>query len=544
MWNYNYLTGPGGATNKRGYHLVKQVEEQIYLSDAFVSPSTQASMDAISKIGSVSTDGKWLYAFYKGTMYVLPMELTNWNGFTADYTYTYSNNSEAKAYDSKVAGDYLYVLHGNAATSSQVEKQYQSQFSYLDKINISDPTNPYTEWSQQIDEEYGGYKFEIVGNRAYIATQSYDPTLSGTKKGGIITVELDGVVTGHANIANLKTDQAKVMMNLGVGGNAKIDGNLNIGNSVRINKDLSVGGLVNIRPPRGFNNSTTSKWGEGFLKIGSFGEFAFASADSETAGSYNFKMYDPDKPNNNDAAISIDSWYGGANYLAFGMKDRVYINTHDADSLVTFGRFGKNDQFRIYLDGWTDSIPSPLSPPTGDPGFWFDGDVHVKGNLSKGTGSFVIDHPLESKKNTHKLRHSFIEGPYADNIYRGKTQLSSGTASINLDSEFNMSEGTFEALNREIQCFTSNETGWSNVRGSVNGNVLTIECQDSSSSDEISWLVIGERKDPEIMNSNSTDENGRIITEFEKIAEVEFNLQKSDPMNNPIPTDEDSEGEA
>jgi hypothetical protein len=107
-----------------------------------------------------------------------------------------------------------------------------------------------------------------------------------------------------------------------------------------------------------------------------------------------------------------------------------------------------------------------------------------------------------------------------------------------------MSEGTFEALNREIQCFTSNETGWSNVRGSVNGNVLTIECQDSSSSDEISWLVIGERKDPEIMNSNSTDENGRIITEFEKIAEVEFNLQKSDPMNNPIPTDEDSEGEA
>jgi len=46
------------------------------------------------------------------------------------------------------------------------------------------------------------------------------------------------------------------------------------------------------------------------------------------------------------------------------------------------------------------------------------------------------------------------------------------------------------------------------------------------------------------MNTNSTDENGRIITEFEKAPEVDSDLQKSDPMNNPIPTDEDSEGEA
>ena len=127
MWNYNYGTGPGSSTNKRGYHLVKQVEEQIYLSETLVSPSTQANEGAISKIGSVSTDGKWLYAFYKGTMYVFPMELTNWNDFTADYTYTYSTNSEAKAYDSKVAGDYLYVLHGNAATLLQAEKQYQAE---------------------------------------------------------------------------------------------------------------------------------------------------------------------------------------------------------------------------------------------------------------------------------------------------------------------------------------------------------------------------------------------------------------------------------
>jgi hypothetical protein len=129
VWNHSYTTGPGSATNKRGYHLVKQAEEQIYLSEAQVNPSNQDSETAISKIGSISTDGKWLYTFYQGTMQVFPIELTNWSSFSSVASYTYSTNGQAKSYDSKVSGGYLYVLHGDAATSSQVEKQYQSEFS-------------------------------------------------------------------------------------------------------------------------------------------------------------------------------------------------------------------------------------------------------------------------------------------------------------------------------------------------------------------------------------------------------------------------------
>jgi hypothetical protein len=48
--------------------------------------------------------------------------------------------------------------------------------------------------------------------------------------------------------------------------------------------------------------------------------------------------------------------------------------------------------------------------------------------LSKGSGSFKIDHPLEAKKDTHHLVHSFIEGPQADLIYRGVVDLVDGTA--------------------------------------------------------------------------------------------------------------------
>ena len=100
-----------------------------------------------------------------------------------------------------------------------------------------------------------------------------------------------------------------------------------------------------------------------------------------------------------------------------------------------------------------------------------------------------------------------------DLIYRGKVTLSSGTASVNIDTNSNMTDGTFVALCREVQCFTSNETGWDAVKGSVSGNILTITSQNNSSTDTISWMVIGERKDDTIKLSSMTDNDGNLIVE-------------------------------
>jgi hypothetical protein len=142
-----------------------------------------------------------------------------------------------------------------------------------------------------------------------------------------------------------------------------------------------------------------------------------------------------------------------------------------------------------------------------------NGDVNVVGAFSKGSGSFRIDHPLPEKRDTHHLVHSFVEAPQADNIYRGKVELVGGTATVNIDTIAGMTEGTFVALNREIQCFTSNETGWTAVRGSVRGNTLTIEAQDNTCTDTISWLVIGERQDQHMYDTDWTDDNGKVIVE-------------------------------
>tara|TARA_A100001515_G_scaffold129918_1_gene116866 strand:- start:45 stop:1052 length:1008 start_codon:yes stop_codon:yes gene_type:complete len=140
-------------------------------------------------------------------------------------------------------------------------------------------------------------------------------------------------------------------------------------------------------------------------------------------------------------------------------------------------------------------------------------NVTIEGALSKGSGSFKIDHPLESKRDTNWLVHSFIEGPQADLIYRGSVKLSSGSATIDIDTASGMTSGTFEALCTNVQCFTSNETGWTAVKGSVSGKTLTITAQDNSCTDTISWMVVGERNDTHMKKADWTDADGRVIVE-------------------------------
>jgi len=137
----------------------------------------------------------------------------------------------------------------------------------------------------------------------------------------------------------------------------------------------------------------------------------------------------------------------------------------------------------------------------------------VFGSLSKNSGSFRIDHPLVGLSTTTDLVHSFIEGPQADLIYRGVVDLTDGTATVNVDTAGRMTQGTFEALCTNVSCFTSNETDWTAVKGSVSGNILTITAQDNTSTATVSWMVVGERKDKHMKDTNWTDENGRVITE-------------------------------
>lgn len=150
------------------------------------------------------------------------------------------------------------------------------------------------------------------------------------------------------------------------------------------------------------------------------------------------------------------------------------------------------------------------------------GDAYFSGALSKGSGSFNIAHPLPELSETHRLVHSFVEAPTADNIYRGRLQLANGQATVNIDTHVGMTEGTFSALNGNIQVFLQNESGWDLVRGSVTDNILSIISQNQSSTDTISWMVIGERQDQHMLDTQWTDEFGRPILEPLKEPEPEI----------------------
>lgn len=74
---------------------------------------------------------------------------------------------------------------------------------------------------------------------------------------------------------------------------------------------------------------------------------------------------------------------------------------------------------------------------------YFLGNVTVTGTLSKGGGSFKIDHPLDPENKY--LYHSFVESPDMMNIYNGNVRLdSNGEAVVTLPD-------WFEALNMEFR---------------------------------------------------------------------------------------------
>ncbi len=145
-----------------------------------------------------------------------------------------------------------------------------------------------------------------------------------------------------------------------------------------------------------------------------------------------------------------------------------------------------------------------------------DGNVSISGSLSKGSGTFLIDHPLDP--DNKDLVHGFVESPKYELIYRGKVQLVDGVAEVDIDAMCDMSEGTFGALTQNAEVTSlCNLTGFARVKPTkiIDGK-FTIVAEEKV-SDEISWVVVAERADYFIVNGDRwTDEKGRLIPEHYK----------------------------
>jgi hypothetical protein len=155
------------------------------------------------------------------------------------------------------------------------------------------------------------------------------------------------------------------------------------------------------------------------------------------------------------------------------------------------------------------------------------GSLAVVGNVSKGGGTFLIDHPLDP--DNKNLIHSFIEGPNCDLLYRGRVKLSKGRAQVDVDVAAKMTRGTFAALTQNVDFFITNATGNAKVRvediAAVKTGRFSIVADDPNSNDTVMWLVIAERADPYIKAWDGTDEQGHLLVEAMKPEPTEQDLQ-------------------
>lgn len=149
---------------------------------------------------------------------------------------------------------------------------------------------------------------------------------------------------------------------------------------------------------------------------------------------------------------------------------------------------------------------------------YITGSTTITGTLSKPSGTFIIDHPHDPTN--YDLAHGFVEAPRYDLLYRGaqhRVQLKKGRATVNIDVASNMSLGTFAALTREeeAEVFLQPATFARCIASPVKGGVFTITCEDTTSTQSVSWFVVAERQDAFVRShlDPNTDHEGRFIPE-------------------------------
>jgi hypothetical protein len=119
---------------------------------------------------------------------------------------------------------------------------------------------------------------------------------------------------------------------------------------------------------------------------------------------------------------------------------------------------------------------------------YFAGNVSVTGTLSKGGGSFKIDHPLDPENKY--LYHSFVESPDMMNIYNGNAVCdNTGKAVVELPAYF-------EALNMDFRYQLTTIGGFAQVyiEQEVQNNKFVIA--GGTPNLKVSWQVTGVRNDP------------------------------------------------
>ena len=141
----------------------------------------------------------------------------------------------------------------------------------------------------------------------------------------------------------------------------------------------------------------------------------------------------------------------------------------------------------------------------------FNGNVTITGTLSKGGGSFKIDHPLDPEN--RYLSHSFVESPDMKNVYDGNVVLDAkGEATVTLPD-------WFEALNKDFR-YQLTALGAPGPNLYVADEIADHQFRIAGGTPggKVSWMVTGIRQDAwanqnriPIEQEKPADERGRYL---------------------------------
>jgi hypothetical protein len=366
-------------------------------------------------------------------------------------------------------GTNVYTLNSNVGIGTN---NPTAQFS----VNTAGDTGIYGNSSSSTGTAIEAYSSSNTGN-----TRGVDVTVNSPDGIGVYSVGPKYAVYGFSSAAN---STGIGLRGRATGSNSKGVEGVSTGSSgtgvygdgeigIYGNSSSSTGYAIeayqssNTGSTYGIWSTTNSPDGTGIVGIGpKTGVYGFASAA-------------------NAAGIGVRGRGTGA--TALGVKGEATGTSGKAIYGEATGIYGKG--LHVKVTSTHSSANAILAESGGGASYagYFVGNVHVAGVLSKSSGSFKIDHPLDPENKY--LSHSFVESPDMMNIYNGNIITDKdGHASVMLPDYF-------EALNMEFryQLTVIGEFAQAIISEKIEANTFKIKTDKPNV--EVSWQVTGVRND-------------------------------------------------
>jgi len=358
---------------------------------------------------------------------------------------------------------------------------------------------------------------------------------------GSQTVAIAGTCTGNATTASNPS-----------GGGSFITSS-NIGSQTVASAGTCTGNAATASSPSGGGSFITSS-NIGGQSVNYASSAGSATTATQLSGGYTASSFVLKTGSTMTGALNVQNSSSPAKYIAietvydtqsFNYYPAIYSKNTSGSDVATLvlaqtSTLGTYQVPVIFSAGTLSGNPTTNNPPVGTYGsgshsqFNYDmavygniygyyntntgsgGNITIPGTISAGAKPFRIPHPVVADKD---LVHIAVESPRADMLYRGVVKLTDGYATVEIDANSNMTDGTFAAFTQNVEVVAlRNKDGFTRVKASeVVQGTFHITAEDATCTDNIAWMVVAERADPFMKELNLTDINGQLIPEQDKL---------------------------